>query len=113
VVLGDLAHFVLTVKSDKSRMSEFSSGAYVGGGKTLGAALNVIPTRSGGNCTPGTGSTVAVGTSDQTLISGNGGLLCSETWAITLSQTTAITDQSLASGHTYHIVLTYTLSGLL
>jgi hypothetical protein len=103
----------VTVQSDKSRMSEYNSGAYVSGGKTLGAALHVIagtPTTTGIGCS-GPGQNVAVSTSAQTLTTSTVGVACTYTWPLTLSQTTAITDPTLKPGRTYHIILTYTLSG--
>jgi hypothetical protein len=105
--------YTVTVQSDKSRMTEYASGAYVVGGKTLGAALHVITVRTGGSgvlCN-GSGANATVGTSATTVVSGPGGLACSDIYSVTLSQATTLTDSALASGHTYHIVLTYTLSG--
>jgi hypothetical protein len=109
----NLSHWTISIHSDKSRMSEFASNAYVSGGKTLGAALQVVP-QSGptGSCTVNSQQTVTVGTSDGTLATGPVPLVgsCTKTFTINLSQTTAITDPALATGHTYHLVLTYTLA---
>jgi len=108
-----LSSYTVTVQGDKSRMSEYASGAYVSSGKTLGAALHVITARTGGTgalCN-GSGTNATVGTSATTVASGPGGLLCSDIYSVTLSQATALTDSALATGRSYHIVLTYTLSG--
>jgi hypothetical protein len=103
----------VTVQADKSRMSEYNAGAYVSGGKTLGAALHVTAgtaSTTGIGCS-GPGSNVTVSTSAQTLATSAVGIACTYTWPLTLSQTTAITDPAVKPGRTYHIVLTYTLSG--
>jgi len=108
-----LSSYTVTVQADKAKMSEYSSGAYVGGGKTLSASLHVITARTGGAgvlCN-GSGTNATVGTSATTVASGPGGLACSDIYSVTLSQATSIGDNALAPGHTYHIVLTYTLSG--
>jgi len=108
-----LSSYTVTVQADKSNMSEYASGAYVSSGKTLGAALHVITARTGGSgvsCN-GAGQNATVGTSATTVASGPGGLLCSDIYSVTLSQTTAISDSALLPGHVYHIILTYTLSG--
>ena len=108
-----LSSYTVTVQADKARMSEYSGGAYVGGGKTLGAALHVITARTGGSgasCN-GVGQDATVGTSATTVASGPGGVLCSDIYSVMLSQTTSVADGALLPGHTYHIVLTYTLSG--
>jgi hypothetical protein len=108
-----LSSYTVTVQGDKAKMSEFNSGAYVTGGKTLSAALHVITVRTGGSgvsCN-GQGVNATVGTAATTVASGPGGLLCSDIYSVTLSQATSISDSALATGHSYHIVLTYTLSG--
>jgi len=108
-----LSSYTVTVQADKSKMSEYASGAYVGGGKTLGASLHVITARTGGSgvsCN-GAGQNATVGTSATTVASGPGGLLCSDIYSVTLSQATTISDSALVPGHVYHIILTYTLSG--
>jgi len=108
-----LSSYTVTVQADKAKMSEYASGAYVGGGKTLSAALHVITSRTGGTgvlCN-GSGANAAVSTSATTVASGPGGLACSDIYSVTLSQATSIGDSALATGHSYHIVLTYTLSG--
>ena len=108
-----LSSYTVTVQADKSKMSEYNSGAYVGGGKTLSAALHVITSRTGGSgalCN-GAGQNATVGTSATTVASGPGGLACSDIYSVTLSQATSISDNALTPSHTYHIVLTYTLSG--
>ena len=108
-----LSSYTVTVQADKAKMSEFSGGAYVGGGNALSAALHVITSRTGGSgvlCN-GVGVDATVGTSATTVASGPGGLACSDIYSVTLSQATSISDKALTPGHTYHIVLTYTLSG--
>jgi hypothetical protein len=108
-----LSSYTVTVQADKSKMSEYNSGAYVAGGKSLSASLHVITARTGGSgvsCN-GVGVNATVGTSATTVASGPGGLLCSDIYSVTLSQATTINDSALATGHTYHIILTYTLSG--
>ena len=102
-----------TVTGDKTRMTEYSGGAYVGGGKILTAPLNVTAALTNPHClVPGTGATAIIGTST-TLATGVGLALtgCTDTYSITLSQLTSISDPALTPGHNYHIVLTYTVSG--
>jgi len=108
-----LSSYTVTVQGDKAKMSEYAGSAYVNGGKTLSAAPHVITSRTGGSgasCN-GSGTNATVGTSATTVASGPGGLLCSDIYSVTLSQATSIADSALPTGHTYHIVLTYTLSG--
>ena len=108
-----LSSYTVTVQGDKAKMSEYNSGAYVTGGKALSNALHVITSRTGGSgvsCN-GQGVNATVSTTATTVASGPGGLLCSDIYSVTLSQATSITDRALATGHSYHIVLTYTLSG--
>ena len=105
--------YTVTVTADKTRMTEYSGSAYVSGGKTLTAPLNVAAVISTPHClVPGTGATAIIGTST-TLATGVGLALtgCSDAYAITLSQATSISDPALPAGHKYHIVLTYTVSG--
>ena len=101
-----------TVTADKTRMTEYASGAYVASSpKTLTTALTVQSSRSAGTAVvAGVGTNAVVGTS--TLIATGTGL-GTDTYDITLSQPTLITDSALASGSTYHIVLTYTASSTL
>ena len=108
-----LSSYTVTVQGDKSKMSEYNSGAYVNGGKSLGAALHVITSRTGGTglACSGVGTNATVGTGATTVASGPGGALCSDIYSVNLSQATSIGDSALAPGHSYHIVLTYTLSG--
>jgi hypothetical protein len=100
-----------TVTADKSRMTEYASGAYVSSSpKTLATALTVQSARSSGTApVAGVASNAVVGTSTL-LATGTG--LGTDTYDITLSQPTLITDQALSTG-TYHIVLTYTVSSTL
>ena len=108
-----LSAYTVTVTADKTRMTEYNAGAYVAGGKTLTAPLNVIAVLTNPHCVvPGTGATAIIGTST-TLATGVGLALtgCTDTYNITLSQLTSITDPALTPGHNYHIVLTYTVSG--
>jgi hypothetical protein len=108
-----LSAYTVTVTADKTRMTEYSGGAYVGGGKTLTAPLNVTAVLTTPHClVPGTGATAIIGTST-TLATGIGLALtgCTDTYLITLSQLTSISDPALTPGHKYHIALTYTVSG--
>jgi len=108
-----LSAYTVTVTADKTRMTEYSGSAYVSGGKTLAAPLNVTAALTTPHClVPGTGATAIIGTST-TLATGVGLALtgCTDTYMITLSQATSITDPALTPGHKYHIVLTYTVSG--
>lgn len=106
--------YTVTVTADKSRMTEYvtASSAYVTSGpRALSNAISVIALRSAGTAvTPGVGATAVIGTST-TLLTGTG--LGTDTYDITLSQPTLITDPALPSGRTYHIELTYTLSSTL
>jgi hypothetical protein len=107
--------YTVTVTADKTRLSEYASGAYVPDGKALGAPLFVDATRTGGTAVvPGIGVVAEIG-STSTLATGTGGTITSLTdqYSITLSQETAITDPALPEGRTYHIVLTYTASAAL
>jgi hypothetical protein len=101
-----------TVTADKTRMTEYHSGAYVSSSpKTLATALSVLSSRSAGTAVvAGVGSTAVVGTS--TLVATGTGL-GTDTYDLTLSQPTLITDAALTSPDTYHIVLTYTVSSSL
>lgn len=108
-----LSAYTVTVTADKTRMTEYNGSAYVAGGKTLTAPLNVTAVVSTPHClVPGTGATAIIGTSS-TLATGVGLALtgCTDTYSITLSQLTSISDPALTPGHNYHIVLTYTVSG--
>jgi hypothetical protein len=105
--------YTVTVSGDKTRMSEYETAttSYVTSGRTLTNALSVTASRTGGTAVvPGVGAIAVVGTSN-TLATGTG--LGTDDYSVTLSQPTAITDESLASGYTYHIVLTYTASSTL
>lgn len=108
-----LSSYTVTVTADKTRMSEYASGAYVVNGKTLSSALSVTAAIATPHClTPGVGVTAVIGTST-TLATGTGLAItgCSDAYTITLSQPTSIADPALVPGHTYHISLTYTVSG--
>ena len=106
--------YTVTVTADKTRLTEYvtASSAYVSSSpKALTTALSVIAARSAGTAiVPGIAATAVVGTSTA-LATGTG--LGTDTYDVTLSQPTLITDSTLASGRTYHIELTYTLSSLL
>jgi hypothetical protein len=103
--------YIAAVTADKTKMTEWVSGAYVSSSpKTLATALSILSSRSSGTAAvPGVGATAVVGTST-TLATGTG--LGTDSYDITLSQPTLITDSALSTG-TYHIVLTYTLSSTL
>jgi hypothetical protein len=97
--------YTISVTADKATMSEWDGSAYVNGGKTLTTAMSVIASRSSGTATtPGVAATAVIGTSS-TLATGTG--LGSDTYSLTLSQPTVITDSALQT-NSYHIVLTYT-----
>jgi hypothetical protein len=104
--------YIVAVTADKSKMTEYASGAYVASSpKTLTTALTVQSSRSAGSAAvAGIGSNAVIGTSS-TAATGSG--LGTDTYDITLSQPTVITDPALPPGETYHIVLTYTLSSTL
>jgi pectate lyase len=105
------APYTATVTADKTKMTEWvtgTPGAYASSPKTLATALSVAGSRSAGTAAvAGVGATAVVGTST-TLATGTG--LGTDTYDVTLSQPTLITDSGLPSGETYHIVLTYTAS---
>lgn len=104
--------YTVTVAGDQAKMTEYITGtsSYVTPSpKQLTAALSVIPTLSSGAGVPV--ASLAVGTVAAPLAAGTG--LTTDSYALTLSQTTAITDSPLAAGRTYHIVLTYTASAVL
>lgn len=106
------APYTVTVVADQAKMTEYVTGtsSYVTPSpKQLTAALSVVPTLSGGAGVPV--ASLAVGTVAAPLATGTG--LTTDSYALTLSQTTAVTDSPLASGRTYHIVLTYTASAAL
>jgi hypothetical protein len=106
--------YTVGVTADKTKMTEYvtATTSYVASSpKTLAAAPQIIGARSAGTAVvAGVGATAVVGTSTL-LATGTG--LGTDTYDITLSQTTAITDTALPSGETYHIVLTYTASSTL
>jgi hypothetical protein len=106
--------YLVSVTADKTRMTEYvtSTSSYVSSSpKTLTSPLTVTATRSSGTAvTPGAGLAAIVGTST-TLATGTG--LGTDTYDVSLSQPTAITDTALPSGETYHIELTYTASSTL
>jgi len=107
MTLNATAPYTVTVSSDRATMAEYNSGAYVTSGKTLGAGVSVTAARTGGTATvPGVGSTALITTVLGTLVTGTG--IGTDTFGITLSQPTTIADPAILSGHTYHIVLTYT-----
>jgi hypothetical protein len=104
------APYTATVTADKTKMTEWitASSAYSSSPKTLSTALSVSGSRSAGTAAvAGVGATAVVGTSTS-LATGTG--LGTDTYDVTLSQPTLITDSALPSGQTYHIVLTYTAS---
>jgi hypothetical protein len=108
-----LSPYTVTVTADKTRMTEYSGSAYISGGKTLTAPLNVTAAIATPHClVPGAGATAIIGTST-TLATGVGLAVtgCSDAFTITLSQATSLSDPALPAGHNYHIVLTYTVSG--
>jgi hypothetical protein len=104
--------YTVSVTADKSKMTEYTSGAYVASSpKTLTTALTVQSARSAGTAVvPGVGSNAVVGTST---LAATGTGLGTDTYDVTLSQPTLITDPALPAGETYHIQLTYTASSTL
>ncbi len=105
----------VTVTADRTRLTEWitADGAYASTPKTLTAPLSVLTALESGLGVPV--ANVSVGTSSTTIATGAGTVLtpATDTYALTLSQTTAITDAALPSGRTYHVVLTYTASAAL
>ena len=106
--------YTVAVTADKTRMTEYvtATSSYVAGSpKTLSSPLTVTATRSGGTAAvPGVGAAAVIGTSSA-LAAGTG--LGTDTYDVSLSQPTVITDSALPGGETYHIVLTYTASSSL
>jgi len=104
--------YIVSVTADKSKMTEYASGAYVASSpKTLTTALTVQSVRSAGTAVvAGVGSNAVVGTST---LAATGTGLGTDTYDVTLSQPTLISDPALPPGETYHIVLTYTASSTL
>jgi len=105
--------YILSVTGDKATMTEYitASSAYAGSPKSLTSPITVTATRTGGTAVAaGAGAAAVVGTSS-TLGTGTG--LGTDSYSISLGQPTAITDAALASGRTYHILLTYVLSSTL
>ncbi|MGZ4211232.1 MAG: hypothetical protein ACXVQX_11635 [Actinomycetota bacterium] len=103
--------YTATVTADKSAMTEWTGSGYAASPKTLSTALSVVSARSAGTAAvPGVGATAVIDTSTL-LATGTG--LGTDTYDVTLSQPTVITDSALPAGETYHIVLTYTASSTL
>lgn len=101
--------YTVTVVADKAKLTEYitATGAYqTTSPKSLTNPLSIVPTLSSGAGVPV--ASLAVGTTPATIATGTG--LTTDSYALTLSQTTAITDAPLAAGRTYHMVLTYTAS---
>ncbi|MCA1831286.1 MAG: hypothetical protein ABR548_14555 [Actinomycetota bacterium] len=111
VVMNANQPYTVGVTADKTRMTEYASGAYVSSSpKTLTSPMTITAVRSAGTAvSAGVGAAAIVGTSTL-LATGTG--LGTDTYDITLAQPTAITDQALSTG-SYHIVLTYTASSTL
>jgi hypothetical protein len=106
--------YTVSVSADKTRLTEYvtATSSYVASSpKALTSPLVITPTRTGGTApTAATASAATLGTSTL-LVTGTG--LGTDTFDLSLGQTTAITDSTLPSGETYHIVLTYTASSSL
>jgi hypothetical protein len=99
--------YKVTVKSDKATMTEFVTGssAYeTASPKSLTTPISVVTALTAGAGIPV--PTLAVGTTTANIATGTG--LTTDTYSVTLSQPTVISDVPLAAGRTYHIVLTYT-----
>jgi hypothetical protein len=106
LVVASNVPYKVTVASDKATMSEWDGAAYVTSGKSLTAPMSVLTTLTGGAGLPV--ASLAVGTLASNVATGTG--LSTDTYSITLSQTTAITDAPLSGGNSYRIKLTYTAS---
>lgn len=112
MTISSNAPYTVTVVADKAKMTEYvtATALYVATApKTLTNSLSVIPTLTSGTGVPV--ASLAVGTTAGTLATGSG--LGTDSYSLTLSQTTVIGDAALPSGRTYHIVLTYTASSTL
>jgi hypothetical protein len=106
--------YLVTVSADRTKLTEYITGTgYASSPKALAASLSVLTTLQSGLGVPI--SPVSAGTSAATIATGTGTVLtpATDTYGITLSQATAITDPALPSGRTYHLVLTYTASAAL
>ena len=112
VAINSNAPYTVSVSADKTRMTEYGSGAYIASSpKALTSALTVTATRASGSATvPGVGAAAVVGTS--TLL-GTGTGLGTDSYTLSFSQPTLITDSALPSTEVYHIVLTYTAASTL
>lgn len=111
-VTANVAYYV-KLASDKAKLSEWvtSTSSYVAGGKTLANALTITPTATAGTAAGTAVTTDLAVVSPQTLITGLGG--GTDSFNLTLSQVTLLTDKSLPSGSTYHMKLTYTATAAL
>jgi len=105
--------YTLSVAFDQTRMTEWNTAAaaYVTGGKALATPLTVSVARTGGTALVPTVTAGAVSGTSTLLATGPG--VGSDTFALTLTQPTAITDPALLSGRSYHIVLTFTAASSL
>lgn len=107
--------YALTVVADKATMTEYNvaTASYQAtSAKSLTTPLSVVAVRSAGSAlVPGVGVAAVTGTIATPLATGTG--LGTDTYALTLSQPTLVTDAPLAAGKTYRTVLTYTASAAL
>lgn len=107
--------YTLSVTFDKTRMTEWDTTlgtpAYVASGKALTSPLTVTPTRTGGTAPVPTVTAGAVSGTSTLLATGVG--TGTDSYSVSLGQPTTVADNALATGHTYHIVLTYTASSTL
>lgn len=111
MTISSTAPYTVTLTADRNFLSEWDGAAYVSGGKALTTPLTVTTVRTGGTAAvPGVGAAVVASTTAGTLATGTGLAITGATdiYSITLSQPTLIIDPALVTGHSYHIVLTYT-----
>jgi hypothetical protein len=96
--------YTLMVQSNKAKMTKYVAGVYTDA-VTLTAALAVVPVLSSGTGVPV--PSLAIGTTAAPI--GAGILPGTDVYALTLSQTTSLTDTQTS----YREVLTYTASAVL
>lgn len=101
--------YTVTMGAEKNFLTQWNGTGYVVGGFELSAPLAVAAQRTGGTAVvPGVGLVLPATTVGGLIGTGTG--LGTDTFSLTLSQPTVITDKALPTGHTYHNVLTYTAS---
>ncbi|HEX2240742.1 MAG TPA: hypothetical protein VHJ82_06340 [Actinomycetota bacterium] len=104
--------YTVTMSAEKDFLTQHNGTGYVSGGSQLSSPLTVTAARTGGTAVvPGVGLVLPASTIGGPIGTGTG--LGTDTFSLTLSQPTVITDKALPTGHTYHNVLTYTASATL